>query len=381
MPAKNLRRINEDGIYLHIYNKGVEKRAIFNEEEDYKVFLSYLKDYLTPPKDPESTKKTFQVHGRTFRGSPHQPKNYYNQVELIAYALKPDHFHLILHQLTKGSVEKFIRSVGTRYSIYFNKKYHHSGMLFAGPYKSVFVPEANLPHLIRYLHRSNDYSSHAEYLGIRPTSWVNPQAVLAFFSHNLDQYKDFIDKDQPSSKGLLNGLTLDQELEHLAKSLPLIQEAEVLIKPRFRTWEFVTLSTLVFGILLSLGVRNVLASPGSDNYRLLSFINYRIKNPISYGSPSPPPQLIVATPVQSSPLPQPQVEGTSEAKLPTIVTIKIDDAISQVNIRQKPSATAKKVGVAKNGQTFELISTLSDWVEIKLASGSGYISAKYVDQK
>ena len=48
MPAKNsLKLYLENGIY-HIYNRGVEKRKIFNEDQDYGVFLSYLKTYLLP---------------------------------------------------------------------------------------------------------------------------------------------------------------------------------------------------------------------------------------------------------------------------------------------------------------------------------------------
>ena len=133
MPAKNLQRIDKEGLYFHIYNKGVEEKIIFSDGEDYRVFLRFLEEYLTTPQDPENTKKTFQIHGRTFRGTPHQPKNYFNAVELVAYSLMPNHFHLALSQVTKGSVENFIRSLCTRYSIYFNKKYTHSGPLFAGP--------------------------------------------------------------------------------------------------------------------------------------------------------------------------------------------------------------------------------------------------------
>ena len=136
MPAQNLQRTKEIGIYSHIYNKGVEKRILFNDEEDYAVFLNFLKDYLSALKDPDSLKKDFKVNGRTFQGTPHQPKNYFNQVELLAYSLMPDHFHLILHQKTRGSLESFIRSLCTRYSIYYNKKYQRTGSLFEGPYKS-----------------------------------------------------------------------------------------------------------------------------------------------------------------------------------------------------------------------------------------------------
>lgn len=46
MPAKNsIKQFVENG-YYHLYNRGVEKRNIFQDEQDYAVFLSYLKQYL-----------------------------------------------------------------------------------------------------------------------------------------------------------------------------------------------------------------------------------------------------------------------------------------------------------------------------------------------
>ena len=48
MPARNaIKQYIENG-YYHIYNRGVEKRRIFLDEQDYNVFLKYLKEYLNP---------------------------------------------------------------------------------------------------------------------------------------------------------------------------------------------------------------------------------------------------------------------------------------------------------------------------------------------
>ena len=46
MPAKNsIKEYVENGFY-HIYNRGVAKYAIFQDQQDYGVFLSYLKEYV-----------------------------------------------------------------------------------------------------------------------------------------------------------------------------------------------------------------------------------------------------------------------------------------------------------------------------------------------
>lgn len=38
-----------ENAYYHVYNRGVEDRDIFRDDQDYKVFLSFMKRYLIPP--------------------------------------------------------------------------------------------------------------------------------------------------------------------------------------------------------------------------------------------------------------------------------------------------------------------------------------------
>ena len=57
MPAKNtIKQYKENG-YYHIYNRGVEKRLTFQDSQDYSVFLSYLKEYLSPKNEQELREK------------------------------------------------------------------------------------------------------------------------------------------------------------------------------------------------------------------------------------------------------------------------------------------------------------------------------------
>lgn len=349
MPVKNLSRIDAEGIYSHIYNKGIEARSIFVDEEDYKVFLGFLNDYLTAPKNPKDLKKSFQVGNRTFKGVPHQPKNYFKRVELIAYSLVPDCFHLILHQVIKGSLENFIRSLCTRYSIYFNKKYKHTGALFEGPYKSVHIEDGlSLPHLTRHLHHTGNYTSYPEYSGKRTTLWVKPEIALSFFKRGKDSYKYFMDKYEFDQKG--------KEIHH-----------EEYLNPDFKSRsiipEFLIISVLVFMILVTLGIRNINISLAASTN------NSTVDTPLA-NSPPPSPAPAVLAAVK---------EATEEAKPKVILTVKIEDGSSSVNIRQKPTTGSEKIGQAKDGDTFELVSLDSGWHEVKLANGSvGFISSKYI---
>jgi len=189
MSAPSLHKTTTNGAYRHIYNKGIENGNIYRDKEDYETFISYLKQYLSEPDDPKNIKKVFTVNGRSFQGIPHQPKNYFNKIELIAYSLMPNHFHLILDEMTKNSLEGFIRSLCTRYSMYFNKKHERSGSLFESPYKSIQVSKtSDLLYLTRHLHYgynknsttpTDSHSSYADFVGIRDTPWIKSDVIFA----------------------------------------------------------------------------------------------------------------------------------------------------------------------------------------------------------
>ena len=409
MPAKNLSRINVGGVYLHIYNKGADKRIIFNDEKDYEVFLGFLKGYLTVPQDPESIKKSFTVHGRIFRGTPHQPKNYFNKVELIAYSLMPDHFHLLLHQKTRGSLESFMRSLCTRYSMYFNKKYQHTGALFEGPYKSVLIKdESRLLHPTRFLHHNGGYSSYAEYLGTRVTSWVKPKVVLSFFGKGTGSYKDFVEKYELSQKEkeLIEGIILESETAHLerrglARNVEnpppeIFSESsekihtESNLKPHQRIPEFLATS-VVFLLLLTFGIRNIMASTAKSSLTssTVPSTSSEIKPTISATSiPDSPTfssdhlSLTDMLNISTSSAVLSETENIQEIKPKIILTVKIDgssaSSSAQVNIRQKPTTASRKIGQARDGDTFEFVSIDSGWYEVKLATGSGFISAAFI---
>lgn len=226
MPAKNLIKISIDDGYYHIYNRGVEKRTIFEDEQDYKVFLGYLKEHLSPPPKVEELLKSFTLQGTTFQGIPHLPKNYFQKVDLLAYCLMSNHFHLLIKQIKKDSMEGFMRSLATRYSMYFNKKYDRVGSLFQGIYKASMIDSDNyLLHLSRYIHLNpaeftkdlvSAYSSYGEYLGLRKTMWVKTGEILSFFGKaNLNifksasTYKDFVEKYKPEINTIPENILLD----------------------------------------------------------------------------------------------------------------------------------------------------------------------------
>ncbi len=229
MPQKHVvRTLVANGVY-HVFNRGVNKRILFKDDQDYRVFLSYLKYHLSPPPDPSLFREPIIINETTFIALPRLPICYFKQIDLIAYTLMPNHFHFIIQQKDTLLLSKFIKSLCTRYAMYFNKKYHRLGPLYQSAYKSILVQDdIYLLHLSRYIHRnplglfptlSQAYSSYADYIGLRHTSWVKPDLILNFFASENSQfvrksfltYQQFVGADEIKigSEILLDDLILE----------------------------------------------------------------------------------------------------------------------------------------------------------------------------
>ena len=227
MPHRNtIRHFMEGGIY-HVYNRGVEKRNIFLDEQDYAVFLHLLKYYLSPVQKTETPPLLEFQNFKIVR--PRPLANIEKDIELFAYCLMPNHFHLLIKQVTKDGVTKLLRRVATTYSMYFNKRYKRVGYLFQGRYKTVMVEtDYYLIHISRYIHlnpyeltRSNlvsyPYSSYAHYLGIKHSAWLKTNLILSFFDrsrllpflHKYPSYEEFVESCPQNPKEVLKNLTLD----------------------------------------------------------------------------------------------------------------------------------------------------------------------------
>lgn len=370
MPAKIPQRTDKKRQYFHIYNRGVENRVIFNDKQDYETFLGYLRDYLSPPPDPKSVRKNFTVKGRVYSGIPHQPKNFFNQVGLIAYCLEANHFHLLLEEKVKSAIQRFNRSLFTRYSMYFNRKYSRSGTLFGGRYKSIVVEnELSLALLTREFHSTKARSSYPEYLGKKATSWVKTKSVLSLTKRRGMSYQNFVEKyklDQ-KEKELLERCVFKSETE----PIPVVEpETEPVSQSGFGFSEL-TAATIVFTVLLFLGLGNIRGVAGQSREELTSNPNPEIFNVKGKREEAEAEETETET--------EAEIE---EAEVKKMVIIKVDDELDRVNIRQKPTVMSEKIGQAKNGDSFEFVSIDSDWYEIKLNDNLiGFISAELAQIK
>ncbi len=134
------------GEYYHLYNRGTNKMTIFKDEKDYARFHKLL--YLCNGKESPKYSDAETSPGRAWtveRGE--------SLVDIGAYCLMPNHFHILVRIKNEKDASQFLLKLLTSYSTYFNKKYDRSGSLFQGKTKSQHVENDNyLKYLYAYIH-------------------------------------------------------------------------------------------------------------------------------------------------------------------------------------------------------------------------------------
>jgi putative transposase len=149
------------GSDYHIFCRGNHREHVFRDHDDRRYFLSKLDELCER-----------------------------DSIQVIAYCLMDNHFHLLLTQTGSISVARMMRSLLTSYVKRTNHKYGLVGHLFQGPYQARFVRDCDqLAVVSRYIHRNPlkftdirtyRWSSYRQYLGAR-TGLATPEPVLGLF--------------------------------------------------------------------------------------------------------------------------------------------------------------------------------------------------------
>lgn len=138
------------GEYYHIYNRGVDKREVFLDEQDYWKFFDCLRDLNNETYYEQrlsalgiSKHSVRPVTSSDFKKLGNFLQTQEKLVDVVTYTLNPNHFHLILKQLKDKGISNFMHRNGTSFTNYFNKKYGRSGVLFQGPFKKIHIDNEN----------------------------------------------------------------------------------------------------------------------------------------------------------------------------------------------------------------------------------------------
>ena len=116
-------RILIPGAFYHVTCRGNDRRAIYRDDRDRTVFLEKLRGSLA---------------------------NY--QVELHAYVLMANHFHLLV-ATPKANLSEFMRHFNISYTAAFNRRHRRVGHLYQGRFKAILIDQDSyLLELSRYVH-------------------------------------------------------------------------------------------------------------------------------------------------------------------------------------------------------------------------------------
>ena len=182
MPRK--ARIDAPGALHHIICRGIEKRKIFRADSDRDDFLERVAKALLDAQTP-----------------------------CYAWALLPNHFHLLL-RTGNASIAQLMRRILSGYAGSFNRRYRRAGHLFQNRYKSILCQEdVYFLELVRYIHlnplRANlvstmddldhyAYSGHSTVMGHRDNAWQKTDEVLSRFGGKArvarKAYRSFVEK-------------------------------------------------------------------------------------------------------------------------------------------------------------------------------------------
>jgi REP element-mobilizing transposase RayT len=147
--ARPLRILFPDA-YYHVTCRGNGRKPIFRDDTDRSVFIGKLR----------ASREIYHV-------------------EIHAYVLMPNHFHLIL-KTPKANLSEFMRHFNISYTAAFNRRLNRVGHLYQGRYKAI-LEDSYLLELSRYVHvnpvrirshRAQDIREQIKFLDSFPWSSV-----------------------------------------------------------------------------------------------------------------------------------------------------------------------------------------------------------------
>ncbi|MCD6429231.1 transposase [bacterium] len=177
MPLRKTELVS--GEFYHIINRGVEERVIFQDDEDRLRFINALLVFndiqstkwgwrgFWSQRDPSSLVKKYEPSKRL--------------VEIHAFVLMPNHFHLLIRQKVENGIVLFMRKLGG-YCYYFNKKYNRRGSLLQGRYKAILIKHEDQL-------RNNFVYIHTNPIELIECRWKEWQVV------NFEKAKNFIEQE------------------------------------------------------------------------------------------------------------------------------------------------------------------------------------------
>jgi len=176
--------------FYHVYNRGNNKSVIFLNDADRRRFQKLL--YVCNGSEP--------VVFKTIQGMPlDEIKRGETLVDIGAYCLMPNHFHLLLREKKDDGISLFIEKLLTGYSMYFNKKNDRTGKMFEGRFKATHVDKDEyLKYLFSYIHLNPVKIIDQKW---KENGIANREAAKKYLlAYHYSSYRDYIGENREEIK-------------------------------------------------------------------------------------------------------------------------------------------------------------------------------------
>lgn len=183
-------RLEYEGAFYHVMNRGKGRQAIFYDERYYRQFL-------------EALSQAHQRFGLVIHG----------------YCLMPNHYHLLL-ETPRGNLSRCMRHINGVYTQAFNQLRRTDGPLFRGRFKALLVDaDSYFLQLSRYIHRNPidgrrplverlidfPWSSYPDFFQRKAPAWLESAFTLSQVQ-SQKAYKTFVEGDiDDEVSDILNG--------------------------------------------------------------------------------------------------------------------------------------------------------------------------------
>lgn len=230
------------GDFVHVFNRGNRQMPIFRDVNDKWRFLRILRFFNDEYLPLHSFRDIYLVTsdvarlnplaGKSFDWPKHWP-SHKPLVKIPSYKLRENHFHLLLKEIVKGGISKFMKRLGDGYTRFSNIKYEESGKVFQGSYKGK-TPKGdpkNLHYLDAYIQVFNAFEEYPggiekalkefdkafefalkdPFCSLGENFGIIDRDILADAFPNLEIYKEFV-KDAlliRNIREILGRLTID----------------------------------------------------------------------------------------------------------------------------------------------------------------------------
>ncbi|MFA5934471.1 MAG: transposase [Candidatus Paceibacterota bacterium] len=206
----NRKIVFSSGEYYHICSRGVDKRKIFLNKNDYEHFVKLL--YLANSDKKFEFRETFGDNGE--KGIDDIQKGQ-DIVSIGSWCLMTNHFHILIKENiypevgppVKGrcGISIFMQKILTAYSMYFNTKYHRKGTLFEGKFNAKHLDNDNyLKYQFAYIHLNPISMIDSGWKKKEVTDFEKAKEFLSKYKYS--SYLDYLGMDRQEGKIINKGV-------------------------------------------------------------------------------------------------------------------------------------------------------------------------------